>query len=74
MLIFDSSQITYKRPDQHKALLSSAVPKDPIVKVVPFEQIKNEIEEEEYYRPESPGSGRYIKEKTLEGRQLSLLE
>ena len=76
MLIFDSSQITYKktRSAQGAAIIRGAK-KDPIVKVVPFEQIKNEIEEEEYYRVQNlPGSGRYIKEKTLEGRQLSLLE
>ncbi|MDD2427898.1 MAG: DNA gyrase subunit A, partial [Eubacteriales bacterium] len=76
MLIFDSSQVTQKktRSAQGAAIIRGAK-KDPIIKVVPFEQIKAEIEDEEYYRVQNlPGSGRYIREKTLEGRQLSLLD
>ncbi|NLV98543.1 MAG: topoisomerase IV [Clostridiaceae bacterium] len=76
MLIFDSSQVSQKktRSAQGAAVIRGAK-KDPIVKVVPLEQIKDEIEDEAYYRVLTlPGSGRYIKEKTLEGRQLSLLD
>ncbi|HZJ91368.1 MAG TPA: DNA topoisomerase (ATP-hydrolyzing) subunit A [Oscillospiraceae bacterium] len=76
MLIFDSSQLTRKitRSAQGTAVIRGAK-KDPIVKVVPLEQIRGEIEDETYYRVQTlPGSGRYIREKTLEGRQLSLID
>lgn len=76
MLIFDSSQVTQKktRTAQGAAIIRGAK-KDPVVKVVALEQIEDEIEDEEYYRVQNlPGSGRYIREKTLEGRQLSLLD
>ncbi len=76
MLIFDSSQLTQKktRSAQGTAVIRGAK-KDPVVKVVPLEQIREEIEDEAYYRVQMlPGSGRYIKEKTLAGRQLSLLD
>lgn len=76
MLIFDSSQITQKKTRSAQgATIIRGAKKDPIVKVVPLEQIKDEIEDEEYYRVQNlPGSGRYIREKTLEGRQLSLID
>lgn len=76
MLIFDSSQLTRKitRSAQGTAVIRGAK-KDPIAKVVPLEQIRGEIEDETYYRVQTlPGSGRYIREKTLEGRQLSLID
>lgn len=75
LLIFDARQVAKKmtRTAQGTSVLRGR--KDKIVGFFPLRRIEKELEDVSYYRVNKlPGSGRYIKEKTLEGRQLSLID